>query len=77
MKKIQDCHISKVNHLNEDTFIIEMEMPEIPEDVKSGMFAEIRVDHHKEVFLRRPLSIYSVDYSKKTIGFFIKYSRSV
>lgn len=72
MKKIQDCNVSQVKHLNDDTYILELRMEELPEKIESGNFAEIRVDHTPDVFLRRPFSVYDVDYEKKNISFFIK-----
>ncbi len=41
-------------------------------EILPGQFAEVRVDNHQDVFLRRPLSIHDVDYAQNTISFFIK-----
>ncbi|MBU1013170.1 MAG: dihydroorotate dehydrogenase electron transfer subunit [Bacteroidetes bacterium] len=72
MKKIQDCTVHNIKNLNKDTYILELKCPEIPETIAAGNFAEVRVDRSADVFLRRPLSVYNVDYDKKLISFFIK-----
>lgn len=72
MKKIQDCSVNKVKMLNDDTYILELNLPVIPENIKPGNFAEVRVDKTADVFLRRPFSIYDVDFERKTVSFFIK-----
>lgn len=72
MKKIQDCKVYRINNLNEDTYILELNLPIIPEEIKPGNFAEIRIDKTADVFLRRPFSIFNVDYKKKRLQFFIK-----
>ena len=72
MKKIQDCTVHNIKNLNKDTYILELKCPKIPEHISAGNFAEIRVDHSAEVFLRRPLSVYNVDYKNQLISFFIK-----
>ncbi len=72
MKKIQDCKVLGVKNLNDDTYILELTTPETPEIIAAGNFAEIKVDHTPDVFLRRPLSIFDVDYTNKKISFFIK-----
>ncbi len=72
MKKIQDCSVNQVIMLNDDTYILELNLPVIPENIKPGNFAEVRVDKTADVFLRRPFSIYDVNFDKKTLSFFIK-----
>lgn len=72
MKKIQDCRVKQVKILNEDTYILVVNLPVVPEKIKAGNFAEIRVDNTADVFLRRPFSIFDVDHKNKNISFFIK-----
>ena len=72
MKKIQDCKVKEIRLLNEDTYILDLQLPVIPENIEAGNFAELKVDNTADVFLRRPFSVYSVDYDKKTVGFFVK-----
>jgi len=72
MKKIQDCTVHNIKNLNKDTYILELKCPEIPESIAAGNFAEVRVDRSADVFLRRPLSVYDVDYENHLVSFFIK-----
>ncbi len=72
MKQIQDCTVHKVVNLNKDTYILELKCPQSPVNILAGNFAEIRIDNTPDVFLRRPLSVYDVDYKNNLISFFIK-----
>ena len=72
MKQIQDCTVHNVINLNKDTYILELKCPHSPQNILAGNFAEIRVDNTADVFLRRPLSVYDVDYENNLISFFIK-----
>ena len=72
MKKIQDCSVNQIRILNDDTYILELNLPVIPEKINAGNFAEVRVDKTADVFLRRPFSVYDVNYKKNTVSFFIK-----
>jgi len=72
MKKIQDCSVNRIRTLNDDTYILELNLPVIPENIQAGNFAEVRIDKTSDVFLRRPLSIYDFDPELNTISFFIK-----
>ncbi len=72
MKRIQDCTISRILWLNEDSYILELNLPDEIPYLLPGQFAEIRVDGCPEVFLRRPFSILDVDYETRQLQFFIK-----
>jgi dihydroorotate dehydrogenase electron transfer subunit len=72
MKKIQDCLVHQLHHLNTDNYILEMKVPGAIPPVGPGQFAEIRIDNAPGVFLRRPFSILDVDYDHRTIQFYIK-----
>ncbi|MFC2111572.1 dihydroorotate dehydrogenase electron transfer subunit [Bacteroidota bacterium] len=73
MKKIiQDLIVTDNYWLNDYTFILVLRAKEKLPEILPGQFAEVRVDNHSDVFLRRPLSIHDVDYDKNTISFFIK-----
>ena len=58
--------------LNDDHHILQLQATDQLETINPGQFANLLVDHTPGVFLRRPFSIYSVDYLKNTISVFIK-----
>ncbi|MCK4289100.1 MAG: dihydroorotate dehydrogenase electron transfer subunit [Bacteroidales bacterium] len=72
MKKIQDFNVYANHRLNSDTFILELKAPEKLPEIFPGQFAQLKINNHPQVFLRRPFSIHNVDYEKNTISFFIK-----
>jgi dihydroorotate dehydrogenase electron transfer subunit len=72
MKKIEDLTVTNLDWLNPKTFIIELEAPEGLPRILPGNFAEIEITNSPKVFLRRPFSVYDLDYTRNTISFFIK-----
>jgi dihydroorotate dehydrogenase electron transfer subunit len=72
MKKVQDFTVKKYTWLNESSYIITLETEETIAPIEPGNFAEIQVPNAADVFLRRPISVLDVDYSKKSIDFYIK-----
>lgn len=72
MKIIQDFTVNRYIRLNEDNYILELQALDPIPDIRSGQFAEIRIDSSPDVFLRRPFSILDVDYSTQTIQFYVK-----
>lgn len=71
-KQIQDFKISEVKWLNYTTYILVLKSDESVAGVEPGNFAEIKVPHAPDVFLRRPFSILDVDQKKNTLSFYIK-----
>jgi dihydroorotate dehydrogenase electron transfer subunit len=72
MKRIEDLTITNLHWLNYKTFIIELESPENLPEIHPGNFAEIEITNSPKVFLRRPFSVYDVNYENNTISFFVK-----
>ena len=72
MKRIEDLEVKKLTWLNDDNYLIEIQSSMQLPVIKPGNFAEVRVDNTNEVFLRRPFSIYDVDYRNNTLTFYIK-----
>ncbi len=73
MKKyIQDFTIVSNEKVNADHFVIVAEAPSLLPLVLPGQFVEILVKNNIQVFLRRPLSIHDVDYSRNTMSFLVQ-----
>lgn len=72
MKRIEDLKVQEIRWLNDDSFVLELSGSSATSDIRPGNFAEIRVDNHPEVFLRRPFSYLDFDESGDMVSFFIK-----
>ena len=71
-KTVQDLKVISNLRLNDDLHLLQLQVPDKLDIIYPGQFANLLVDHSTNVFLRRPFSIYSVDYIKNTISVFIK-----
>ncbi len=72
MKRIEDLHLKELRWLNSNSYVLELSGSEAIHDIRPGMFAEVRVDNHPEVFLRRPFSYLDYNKDEKTVSFFVK-----
>ncbi|MBN1115841.1 MAG: dihydroorotate dehydrogenase electron transfer subunit [Bacteroidales bacterium] len=71
-KRVEDFTIIENKRLNKEFFILKLKSAgELPV-ILPGQFAEVRIDDNPTTFLRRPISIYNVDYSGNTIELLIK-----
>lgn len=71
MKKIIDFTIKENKRLNDDTILLVLYSPELPE-IKPGQFVNVRVDHSPSTFLRRPISVHDVDKEQGLLYLFVK-----
>lgn len=71
-KTVQNLRVMANLRLNDYHHILQLQAPEQLEPIEPGQFANLLVDHAPGVFLRRPFSIYSVNYESNTISVFIK-----
>lgn len=72
MKRIEDLKVEDIKWLNDSSFIIELSGSKACKDIAPGNFAEIRVDGHPDVFLRRPFSYLDINKDNGRVSFFIK-----
>lgn len=72
MKRIEELRVEAVKWLNSNSFVLELTGSEACSDIHPGNFAEIRVDGHPDVFLRRPFSYLDFDEERGYVSFFIK-----
>jgi len=72
MKKIEDFTVKAYHWLNYTNYILELEAKEKLPAIKPGNFAELQISNSPEVFLRRPFSIFDVNYRDNTISFYIQ-----
>ncbi len=72
IKSVQDLQVVANLRLNDDQHILHLQASKQLEYIHPGQFANILVGQSKNVFLRRPFSVYSVDYQNNIISFLIK-----
>ena len=71
-KTILNLKVISNLQLNNNHHLLELQSPEQLETINPGQFANLLVDHSHSVFIRRPFSIYSVDYLNNTISILFK-----
>lgn len=72
MKKyIHDFEVVANRKINNDYFVLELKAPQKLQLIRPGQFVEIKVDNSPDVFLRRPLSFFDIDYRQNTISLLI------
>lgn len=59
----------KKEQLKSDIFCFSVKAPEIVKTAKPGNFIEIRVSDQTDPFLRRPISIHSIDKENNVLEF--------
>jgi dihydroorotate dehydrogenase electron transfer subunit len=71
-KTVQSLQVISHRRLNSDHVVLELKSDVKLEGILPGQFANILVEGSQKVFLRRPFSIYQVDYNCNTISVLIK-----
>ncbi len=71
-KTVRDLQVISNKRLNKDQAILELKSDVTLEEIIPGQFANILVSKSPNLFLRRPFSIYRVDYKCNTVSFLIK-----
>ena len=71
-KQVCDLRVIKNIKLNHDNYLIELQSEEQTDLIIPGQFVNVLVRNSPTTFLRRPLSIHDVNYSKRTLLLLIK-----
>jgi dihydroorotate dehydrogenase electron transfer subunit len=71
-KTVQNLLVVSNQQLNKDQALLELKSDLPLEGILPGQFANILVNKSHNIFLRRPFSIYQVDYKSNTLYFLIK-----
>ncbi len=71
-KTVQNLSIISNCQLNKDHALLELKSDVPLEGIIPGQFGNILVDKSQNIFLRRPFSIYQVNYKCNTVSFLIK-----
>ena len=71
-KLIRNLEIVDFKWLNNEFFVMDTTLDEDLPSIYPGQFVEVLVNDCQDVFLRRPLSIHDVDYSKNIVSFLVQ-----
>jgi dihydroorotate dehydrogenase electron transfer subunit len=71
-KRIENFCVIENKRLNDDFFVLQLQSANSLPEILPGQFAQVRIDGSPSTFLRRPISIYNVDYSNHSIYLLIK-----
>ncbi len=71
-KAVADFFVVENTPLNSTNFLIKLRTTEKLPVLKPGQFVNIEINGTDEIFLRRPFSIFEVDYKANTISLIVK-----
>lgn len=71
MKKIIDFTVKEKRFLNDDTFLLILHSPDLPE-IKAGQFVNIKLENSPSTFLRRPISVHDVQPEDNLLHLVVK-----
>jgi dihydroorotate dehydrogenase electron transfer subunit len=71
-KAVADFTVESNTRLNDTNFLIRLIASETLPVIYPGQFVNIDIHNAKEVFLRRPFSVFEVDYSRNSISIIVK-----
>ena len=71
-KFIAECRVVLNKPLNTEYFIVTITSDRVITDVRPGQFVQVRVDGSKDIFLRRPISVYDINRGKNQIKLLIR-----
>ena len=71
-KFVDNFRVIEVKALNPSNYFILIKSENDLPEIHPGQFVNVEIKNTNEVFLRRPFSIFDVDYSKNTISLIVK-----
>jgi len=71
-KEVRKLMVTQNIALNSTNFLIKLNSSEPLPEFKPGQFVNIEIKNSNEIFLRRPFSIFEVDYKENTISLIVK-----
>ena len=71
-KSVNDFVVTENIELNETNYLIRLQAPTALPVIKPGQFVNIEVSNSSEIFLRRPFSVFEVDYDNNILSVIIK-----
>jgi dihydroorotate dehydrogenase electron transfer subunit len=71
-KKVANFLVVENIPLNPTNFLIRLKAKDSLPVVKPGQFVNIEIHNSREIFLRRPFSVFEVDYNKNVLSIIVK-----
>jgi dihydroorotate dehydrogenase electron transfer subunit len=71
-KQIESLRVIENRTLNREFFVLKLESEQQLPEIMPGQFVEAKIEGSTSTFLRRPFSIYDVDYQKNQLNLLIK-----
>jgi dihydroorotate dehydrogenase electron transfer subunit len=71
-KAVEDFLVVENRPLNATNFLIKLKTVSKLPEVKPGQFVNVEIKGTDEIFLRRPFSIFDVDYNQNTLSIIVK-----
>ncbi|MCD6355302.1 MAG: dihydroorotate dehydrogenase electron transfer subunit [Prolixibacteraceae bacterium] len=71
-KTVADFIVIENTALNSSNHLIRLLAPNLLLDLNPGQFVNVDIKNSNEIFLRRPFSIFEVDYEENTISLIVK-----
>jgi dihydroorotate dehydrogenase electron transfer subunit len=71
-KTVSDFVVTENIQLNDTNFLLRLKAPDPLPEIKPGQFVNIEINDSSEVFLRRPFSVFEIDYNKNILSVIIK-----
>ncbi|HZH72874.1 MAG TPA: dihydroorotate dehydrogenase electron transfer subunit [Mariniphaga sp.] len=71
-KEVSDFIVTENIKLNDTNYLLRLQAPGVLPIIKPGQFINIEVANTSEIFLRRPFSVFEVDYNKNILSVIIK-----
>ena len=71
-KFVHDFLVKDNIQLNSSNFLINLQSKEELRELLPGQFVNVEIKNSKEIFLRRPFSVFDVDYENNTISLIVK-----
>lgn len=70
--RIEDLELVSNKPVTKDYFVLDLQSPGSLPGILPGQFVQVRVDNNRDSFLRRPISVYDIDYERNIISLLIK-----
>ena len=71
-KEVRNLVVTKNEALNTTNFLIKLSSSEPLPILKPGQFVNIEINDSRDIFLRRPFSVFEVDYTLNTMSLIVK-----
>lgn len=71
-KFVADFKVVENTALNSTNFLIKIKTQTNLPEIRPGQFVNVEIKEIQEVFLRRPFSVFEVDYSENTVSMIVK-----